>query len=57
MVSAKQTGTTITTTYDYEGKQFCLEVTADAIQEHNAADAMKSAWGIDPAQIGLRVNE
>lgn len=56
-VSAKQTGTTVTTTYDYEGKQFCLEVTADAIQEHNASDAMKSAWGIDPAQLGLHVNE
>ena len=57
IVSAKQTGSTITTTYDYEGKQFCLEVTADAVQEHNAADAMKSSWGIDPAQLGLSVNE
>lgn len=56
-VSARQEGTTIITTYDYEGKQFCLEVTADAIQEHNAADAMKSAWGIDPAQIGLSVGK
>lgn len=31
--------------YRYDGKQFCLEIEADAIQTHNAADAAKSAWG------------
>ena len=46
-------GRTITTTYDYDGAQFCLEVTADAVQDHNPVDAIRSAWGIDPAQIGL----
>lgn len=37
--------TTITTTYDYDGVQFCLEAKVDAVQEHNAADAIWSAWG------------
>ncbi len=55
--SVKKEGNTITTTYDFDGKRFCLEVTADAIQEHNAADAMESAWGIDPKQLGLSVNK
>lgn len=37
--------TTITTTYDYDGLQFCLEASVDAVQEHNAGDAILSAWG------------
>lgn len=37
--------TTITTTYDYDGAQFCLEAKVDAVQEHNAQDAIWSAWG------------
>ena len=45
---------TIITTYKYDGVQFCLEVTVDAVQEHNAQfinddgdndGAIKSAWG------------
>ena len=36
---------TITTTYSYDGYQFHLEVTVDAVQDHNAQDAVKSAWG------------
>ena len=39
--------TVITTTYDYNGKQFCLEVYADGVQTHNASDAKISAWGLD----------
>ena len=39
--------TTIVTTYDYDGIEFCLEARADAVQEHNAEDAIKSAWGLD----------
>ena len=31
--------------YKYDGKVFCLEIEADAIQTHNAVDAAKSAWG------------
>lgn len=39
--------TTITTTYEYDGVQFNLEAEVDAVQTHNAADAIKSAWGVD----------
>ena len=39
--------TTITTSYDYNGVQFRIEARVDAIQEHNAEDAAKSAWGKD----------
>lgn len=37
--------TTITTAYDYDGVQFCVEAKVDAVQEHNAQDAIWSAWG------------
>ena len=45
-------GNTITTTYKYDGCQFCLEVTADAVQSHHAADAIRNAWGADPSLAG-----
>lgn len=38
-------GTRITTTYDYDGVWFCVEVAVDAVQEHNVEDAVWSAWG------------
>lgn len=38
--------TVITTTYDYDGVQFNLEAEVDAVQTHNAADAILSAWGV-----------
>ena len=34
-------------TYDYDGASFCVEAVVDAVQEHNAEAAMKSAWGVD----------
>lgn len=37
--------TTITTTFDYDGAAFRIEVQVDAVQEHNAEDAALSAWG------------
>lgn len=37
--------TTITTTYDYDGVKFQLEVEVNAVQTHNAEDAIWSAWG------------
>lgn len=40
-------GTVITTEYAYDGYSFHVEVEADAVQTHNAADAIKSAWGVD----------
>lgn len=38
---------TITMTYDYDGVEFVLEIDVDAVQTHNAEDAVKSAWGVD----------
>lgn len=40
-------GYVITTTYNYDGLRFVLEVEADAVQTHNASAAMISAWGDD----------
>ena len=41
-------GKTVTrTTYDYNGVEFRLEVEANAVQTHNAEDAIISAWGRD----------
>lgn len=37
--------TTLTTTYDYNGYQFYIEVKVDSIQEHNAEDAIWTIWG------------
>lgn len=38
-------GTVITTTYDYDGVEFHVEVRVNAVQTHNAEDAIRSAWG------------
>lgn len=37
----------VTTTYKYNGYKFVLEAEVDAVQTHNAEDAIKSAWGVD----------
>lgn len=39
----------ITTSCAYDGYQFSLEAEVDAVQTHSAAEAVKSAWGIDVA--------
>lgn len=44
--TTSEDGKTIKTTYDYDGVSFCLEVTSDAVQNHNAEDAIFSAWGL-----------
>lgn len=33
--------------YIYGNEEFVLDVEADAVQTHNAVDAIKSAWGVD----------
>lgn len=38
---------TITFTYVYDGYTFELEAEVNAVQTHNAQDAIKSAWGVD----------
>ncbi|WP_300774951.1 hypothetical protein [uncultured Acetatifactor sp.] len=37
--------TTITVIYEYDGARFCIEAKVDGVQEHNAQDAIWSAWG------------
>lgn len=44
-VTKKDGYTTIKTTYDYDGVGFCVEAKVDAVQDHNAEDAIWSAWG------------
>ncbi|MBE6009930.1 MAG: hypothetical protein E7236_04700 [Lachnospiraceae bacterium] len=41
--------TTITTTYKYDGFYIGLDVDVDAVQTHNAEDAILSAWGVNAA--------
>ena len=40
-------GTTVVYEYEYNGYSFNVEAEVDAVQTHNAADAIKSAWGVD----------
>lgn len=40
---------TITYVYEYDGYIFNIEAEVDAVQTHNAEDAIKSAWGVDVA--------
>ena len=46
-VSVKDGYTVITTKYDYDGKKFVVKAEVNAVQTHNAADAIKSAWGVN----------
>lgn len=41
-------GRIIRYTYKYDQYKFHIECEVDAVQEHNAADAMMSAWGVNP---------
>ena len=38
---------TITYSYKYYGYTFHVDAEVDAVQTHNAKDAIKSAWGVD----------
>ena len=40
-------GYTITYSYKYDGYTFHVDAEVDAVQTHNAKDAIKSAWGVD----------
>ena len=46
-------GNVITTTYKYDGVEFHVDVEVDAVQTHNAQDAIKSAWGVDASALGI----
>ena len=39
---------TIKTVYSFEEHNFCIDVEVEAVQEHNAEDAMWSSWGVSP---------
>lgn len=42
-----------TYTYEYDGYSFQIAAEVDVVQTHNAADAIKSAWGVDASMVGL----
>lgn len=44
-----------TTVYAYDGYTFHVKVEVDAVQNHNAVDAMKSAWGVDVKMNGTTI--
>lgn len=46
-VTRVEEGNTIRYEYKYSGYSFTLEAEADAVQTHNAEEAIKSAWGVD----------
>lgn len=52
LVHQSETDSVITTTYDYGGVTFQVEVEVDAVQTHNAEDAIRSAWGRDVSVSG-----
>lgn len=52
-VEVTQENNVITTTYKYDGVQFHVDVEVDAVQTHNAQDAIRSAWGVDAAALGM----
>ena len=46
-------GKTVTeTVYAYDGYTFNVTAEVDAVQNHNAVDAIKSAWGVDVEMSG-----
>lgn len=44
---------TVTTVYKYDGVEFHVDVEVDAVQTHNAQEAIKSAWGVDAEGLGI----
>ena len=46
-ITEKNGYATIMMDYTYDGISFAIDIQADAVQTHNAADAIKSAWGRD----------
>lgn len=45
LVKQSEANGVITTTYDYDGVSFQIEAEVDAVQTHNAEQAIWSAWG------------
>ena len=55
MDKATQDASGNTITYDYDGYSFQIRAEVDSVQTHNAAAAIKSAWGVDAAAVGIRI--
>lgn len=47
IVEESAEGKTVRTSYRYDSCYMSVEAEVDAVQSHNAADAIKSAWGVD----------
>lgn len=47
VVTQDSNGTAAAQTYVYDDVQFIVEAEVDAVQTHNAEDAIRSAWGVD----------
>lgn len=45
--------TVINYIYEYDGLKFVVEAEAQAVQTHNAKEAIKSVWGVDSSVVGL----
>ena len=45
--------TVINYIYEYDGLKFVVEAEAQAVQTHNAEEAIKSVWGVDSSVVGL----
>lgn len=45
-----------TFTYEYDQYTFHISISAEAVQTHNAADAVKSAWGVDVSDVITNVS-
>lgn len=52
-VTTTEEGTTYTYEYEYDGYYFQVSAEVDAVQTHNASEAVKSAWGVDAEKLGL----
>ncbi len=52
-VNTEEGKTIYTTTYTIDGYSFNIEAEVDAVQTHNAPDAIKSVWGYDVAASQL----
>ena len=49
---ASVTSGTITYVYKYNGYKFCVDAEVQSVQTHNAADAIKSVWGVTATVSG-----
>ena len=59
-VKTETVGNVTTTTYIYDDVTFQIEATVDAVQTHNARDAIKSAWGLtdgDISRLGINISD